>query len=180
MQVRWFSSGTRQRRVTRVLDEMIRERGRPHCIRCDDGPELTSRHFLSWCMENRIELCHIQPGKPTQNGYVESFHGKLRDEFLNVSWFLNLFDARRKIKEWRRDYNEQRPHSALGYLTPAAFAPQSAASSFAFLPECVAGEGPVKASLRRKGTALTGPFSRERNPITEMRAKEDFGLRGAT
>ena len=132
------------RRVTRVLDDVIRKRGRPQRIRCDNGPELTSRHFLSWCMDNRIELCHIQPGKPTQNGYVESFHGKLRDEFLNVSWFLNLFDARRKIKAWRRDYNEQRPHSALDYLTPAAFAQQVAESSFALLPEHVAREGPCQ------------------------------------
>ena len=64
-------------------------------------------------------MLHIQPGRPMQNGRVESFHGKLRDECLNVSWFRNLFDARRKIALWRREYNEQRPHSSLGYLTPA-------------------------------------------------------------
>ena len=107
------------RRVTRVLDEIVMRRGKPQSIRCDNGPELTSRHFLAWGLEQQIELVHIQPGKPTQNAQVESFHGKLRDECLRVSWFQNLFDARRKIGNWRRDYNEQRPHSSLGYRTPS-------------------------------------------------------------
>ena len=110
------------RRVTRVLEAVIAERGQPLAIRCDNGPEFTSRHFLAWCMERQIELVHIQPGKPQQNGYVESFNGKLRDECLNVSWFENLWDARRKIAAWRVEYNQERPHSALGYQTPAAFA----------------------------------------------------------
>src|SRR5450755_2533524 len=110
------------RRVTRVLEGIISERGVPQVIRCDNGPELTSRHFLAWCIERKIELVHIQPGKPTQNAHVESFHGKLREECLRVSWFQNLFDARRKIAFWRRDYNEQRPHSSLNYRTPAEFA----------------------------------------------------------
>ena len=110
------------RRVTRVLDEIIAERGGPRRIRCDNGPELTSRHFMAWILGRRIELLHIQPGKPTQNGRLESLNGKLRDEFLNVSWFQNLFDARRRAELWRRDYNDVRPHSALGYRTPAAFA----------------------------------------------------------
>jgi putative transposase len=119
------------RRVTRVLDRAMREYGWPKRIRCDNGPELTSRHFLAWAVERRIELLHIQPGRPTQNGRIESFHGKLRDEFLNVSWFRNLFDARRKIALWRREYNEQRPHSSLGYLTPQQAA-QTAAASLPF------------------------------------------------
>lgn len=110
------------RRVTRVLEGIIAERGLPQTIRCDNGPELTSRHFLAWCMERKIELAHIQPGKPTQNGRVESFHGRLRDECLSVSWFQNLFDARRKIAAWRKEYNEERPHSSLGYKTPKEFA----------------------------------------------------------
>jgi transposase InsO family protein len=91
-------------------------------IRCDNGPELTSRHFLAWCIERKIELVHIQPGRPVQNPHVESFHGKLRDECLNASWFQNLFDARRKIAAWREEYNEERPHSSLGYRTPLEFA----------------------------------------------------------
>lgn len=110
------------RRVTRVLDEIIARRGQPQSIRCDNGSELTSRHFMAWCIERKIDLVHIQPGKPTQNAHVESFHGKLREECLRISWFQNLFDARRKIAFWRRDYNEQRPHSSLNYLTPAEFA----------------------------------------------------------
>ena len=108
-------------RVTRVLDQIIAERGLPRAIRCDNGPELTSRHFLAWALDRKIDLIHIQPGKPTQTGYVESFNGKLREECLRVSWFQNLFEARRIIANWRRDYNERRPHSSLNYLTPAEF-----------------------------------------------------------
>ena len=110
------------RRVTRVLDAIVAERGQPQAIRCDNGPELTSRHFLAWCVERQIELIHIQPGKPTQNPHVESFHGRLREECLTLSWFQNLFDARRKISAWRIEYNEERPHSSLGYRTPKEFA----------------------------------------------------------
>jgi len=110
------------RRLTRVLEQIVSERGVPQAIRCDNGPELTSRHFLAWCIERQIELVHIQPGKPTQNAHVESFHGRLREECLAVSWFQNLFDARRKIADWRKEYNEERPHSSLGYRTPKEFA----------------------------------------------------------
>ena len=108
------------RRVTRALELILTEREKPLAIRCDNGPEFTSRHFLAWCIERGIELVHIQPGKPQQNGYVESFNGKLRDECLNVSWFENLWDARRKIAAWQKEFNEERPHSSLGYQTPAA------------------------------------------------------------
>jgi putative transposase len=115
------------RRVTRVLDQIITEGGRPEAIRCDNGPELTSRHFLAWCVERQIELVHIQPGKPTQNARIESFNGRLREECLNLSWFQNLFDARRKIAAWRKEYNEERPHSSLEYKTPKEFAQLQAA-----------------------------------------------------
>jgi putative transposase len=115
------------RRVTRVLERIVAERGVPVAIRCDNGPELTSRHFLAWCMERKIELVHIEPGRPMQNGHVESFHGKLRDECLNASWFGNLWDARRKIAAWREEYNEERPHSSLGYVAPREFARRIAA-----------------------------------------------------
>lgn len=115
-------TGFASRRVTRVLDEVIAQRGKPAAIRCDNGPELTSRHFLAWALEWKIELRHIQPGKPTQNAQVESFHARLREECLRASWFTNLFDARRKISWWRKEYNEERPHSSLGYRTPAEFA----------------------------------------------------------
>lgn len=117
------------RRVTRVLEAIVAERGVPQALRCDNGPELTSRHFLAWCVERQIELLHIQPGKPTQNAQVESFHGRMRDECLRVSWFENLFEARRKIAAWRKDYNEERPHSSLGYRTPQEFATERGAAS---------------------------------------------------
>ena len=117
------------RRVTRELERILAKRDKPLAIRCDNGPEFTSRHFLAWCIEKQIELVHIQPGKPQQNGYVESFNGKLRDECLNVNWFENLWDARRKIAAWQKEYNEERPHSSLGYQTPAEYARQLLASS---------------------------------------------------
>ena len=110
------------RRVTRELEKIGAERGAPEVIRCDNGPEFTSRHFLAWAMERKIAVVHIEPGRPVQNAHVESFHGKLRDECLNASWFGNLFEARRKIAAWKEEYNEERPHSSLGYRTPAAFA----------------------------------------------------------
>lgn len=90
-------TGFASRRVTRVLDDALTRRAWPQRIRCDNGPEFTSRHFLAWCIDRRIDLCHIQPGRPMQNGHVESFHGKLRHECLNTSWFRNLFDAQQKI-----------------------------------------------------------------------------------
>ena len=109
-------------RVTRVLEQIAAERGLPRYIRCDNGPELTSRHFLSWCIKHQVEPLYIQPGKPTQNGRLESLNGRLRDEFLNVNVFRNLFELRREAMAWLRDYNQARPHSSLGYHTPAEFA----------------------------------------------------------
>lgn len=132
------------RRVTRELERILAEREKPLAIRCDNGPEFTSRHFLAWCVERGIELVHIQPGKPQQNGYVESFNGKLRDECLNVNWFENLWDAQQKIAAWRVEYNEERPHSALGYQTPAAFARQLVPSPGS-APNC--GAPPADGSL---------------------------------
>lgn len=114
-------------RFTRAIEGIVAERGAPLAIRCDNGPEMTSRHFLAWALEKKIEVVHIEPGKPVQNAHVESFHGKLRDECLNASWFGNLWDARAKIGAWKRKYNEERPHSSLGYLTPAEFARRIAA-----------------------------------------------------
>jgi putative transposase len=110
------------RRVTRALDRVISQRGRPERIRMDNGSELTSRHFLSWGIDHRIELNHIEPGKPVQNAFIESFNGRLRDECLNTSWFRNLWEARRRIAAWRSEYNHERPHSSLDYRTPYEFA----------------------------------------------------------
>lgn len=116
------------RRVTRVLEWIMAQRGRPEALRCDNGPEFTSRHFLAWCEQQQIRLIHIQPGRPMQNGLVESFNGRLRDECLNANWFQTLADARQKIESWREEYNQERPHSSLGYLTPVEFASQIAPS----------------------------------------------------
>jgi len=109
-------------RVTRVLERVMEQRGRPEAVRCDNGPEFTSRHFLAWCEERKIGLVHIQPGRPMQNGHVESFNGRLRDECLNANWFATLADARHKIEAWRQEYNNERPHSSLNYRTPREFA----------------------------------------------------------
>jgi putative transposase len=115
-------TGMSGRRVTRALDTVIEQRGKPESIRCDNGPEFTSRRFVTWCAEQKIQLIHIQPGKPMQNGHVESFNGRLRAECLNASWFHNLMDARMKIRAWWQEYNGERPHSSLGGRTPNEFA----------------------------------------------------------
>ena len=88
---------------------------------------MTSRHFLAWAIEWKIDIVHIQPGKPTQNGGMESFNGKLRDECLNQTWFTDLEDARTRIEAWRLDYNGARPHASLGNLTPNEFAAKKTA-----------------------------------------------------
>ena len=110
------------RRVVRELTALIERRGRPGMIVSDNGTELTSNAILKWCAEHKIEWHYIAPGKPMQNGFVESFNGRLRDEFLNETLFRNLAHARELISAWVTDYNTERPHSALGYRTPAGFA----------------------------------------------------------
>lgn len=142
--------------VTRVLDQVIERRGLPERIRLDNGPEFTSRCFVAWAEQKRIPLVFIQPGKPVQNSYIESFNGRFRDECLNANWFENLMDAQRKIELWRQDYNQRRPHSALAYRTPEAFAREFSPS-----PSCRVIEqsgAPVKDSLsaRKNRTSLTG------------------------
>ena len=108
--------------VVRTLECIAAFRGYPKAIRTDQGPEFTSKVLDQWAYEHGVELKLIQPGKPTQNGYIESFNGKFRDECLNEHWFRDLAHARELIGRWRVDYNECRPHSALGYQTPSEFA----------------------------------------------------------
>lgn len=109
-------------RVARVLDQVIADRGAaPQEIVLDNGPELTSQALDQWAYEQGIALRFIEPGKPVQNCFVESFNGRLRDECLNEHWFLSLADARRIVEEWRIDYNRHRPHSSLGNLSPEEF-----------------------------------------------------------
>ena len=88
----------------------------------DNGPEFRGRALTAWSEERGVRLEFIQPGKPAQNAYAESFNGRLRDECLNANWFTSLSDARRKIESWRQGYNQLRPHSSLNYLPPAEFA----------------------------------------------------------
>jgi len=109
-------------RVVRVLDRLAETRGLPREIVVDNGPELTGKALDEWAYRNGVRLHFIEPGKPIQNAFIESFNGRFRDECLNEHWFTSLEDARRTIEAWRIDYNTQRPHSSLGYLTPVEFA----------------------------------------------------------
>ena len=108
--------------VADILEAVCRFRGYPGAIRTDQGPEFTGRSLDQWAQANGVKLVLTQPGKPTQNAYVESFNGKFRDECLNENWFVSLDHARAVIATWRLDYNEVRPHSSLGKRTPAEFA----------------------------------------------------------
>jgi transposase InsO family protein len=110
------------RPVTRILDRLGYERGLPRVIRTDNGTEFCGRAMLEWANTRGVSLRLIQPGRPTQNAFVESFNGRLREECLNEHWFVNLAHAQRVIEAWRREYNEERPKKALGGLTPAAYA----------------------------------------------------------
>jgi putative transposase len=110
------------RRVTRVLERVIAERGAPQTLRCDNGPEFTSRHLYGSSEERGTRLVHIGPGTAVQNGYVESFNGRFRDECLNANCFLHIGDAKQKIEQWRMEYNEERSHSSLAYSTPREYA----------------------------------------------------------
>ena len=110
------------RRVVRELTTLIERRGKPGMIVSDNGTELTCNAVLGWCSDHKINWHYIAPGKPMQNGFVESFNGRMRDELLNETMFRNLAHARIVIRNWAHDYNTTRPHSALGYETPEAFA----------------------------------------------------------
>jgi len=116
-------------RLVRLMDEVCAIRGRPSIIRTDNGKEFTGRAMLTWAHRHGIGLRLIAPGKPNQNAYIESFHGRLRDESLNEHWFVSLNHARVIIRAWTQEYNEQRPKKALGGLTPATYARQLAAKA---------------------------------------------------
>ena len=111
-----------------VLSKLVSVRGAPRYLRSDNGSEFISRAILRWLADEKIETALIDPGKPWQNGSNESFNGKLRDECLGLQWFKNRVDAKVLIELWRREYNEVRPHSSLGQLTPAEFAEQKNSS----------------------------------------------------
>jgi putative transposase len=122
----------RSGRVIEVLSRLVSERGAPRHLRSDNGPEFVSRALLAWIVAQGIDTALIDPGKPWQNGAVESFNGKFRDECLSLEWFRSRAEAKIVIEAWRRHYNEVRPHSSLGYLTPTEFvATQTPASRHA-------------------------------------------------
>ena len=108
-------------RVCRVLERLATQRGAPREITVDNGPEYTSVSLGEWAADRGVELHFNRPGKPTDNPFIESFNGKFRDECLNENWFLGVEDARRIIEDWRREYNEERPHMSLGMRPPAEF-----------------------------------------------------------
>jgi len=114
----------RSSRVIEVLARLVAMRGAPLYLRSDNGPEFVSRALLQWIVDQGIGTALIDPGKPWQNGATESFNGKFRDECLSLEWFRSRAEAKPVIEAWRRHYNEVRPHSSLGYLTPAEFVAQ--------------------------------------------------------
>ena len=114
--------GIKGQEVVQVLDRLAAKRPLPKTIYCDNGPEFTSKALDMWAYRNGVTIDFSRPGKPIDNGYIESFNGRFREECLNTNWFLSLEDAREKIEAWREDYNESRPHMSLGYLTPLEFA----------------------------------------------------------
>ena len=115
------AGGIRSGRVIEVLAQLVSVHGAPRYLRSDHGPEFVARAILRWLQAAQIETAFIDPGKPWQNGADESFNGKFRDQHLSLQWFRHRTEATVSIEQWRRHYNEVRPHSSLGYLTPAAF-----------------------------------------------------------
>jgi putative transposase len=104
-----------------ALDQVAQMRGYPEAIRVDNGGEFCGKEMDAWAYRNGVKLLFSRPGTPTDNGYIESFNGKLRDECLNQHLFTTIKDAKEKLEAWRIDYNQNRPHSALGNLTPAEY-----------------------------------------------------------
>ena len=115
----------RAHQAVEVLDRLVGERGRPRSLRVDNGPEFAGRMLDRWAFLNGVGIDLSRPGTPTDDAHIEASDARLRAECLNASWFLSMADARNRIEQWRGDYNEDRPHSALGGLTPSAFAHQA-------------------------------------------------------
>jgi putative transposase len=116
--------------VVSVMDHLKSIYGSPQRIQVDNGSEFISKALDLWAYENNVTLVFSRPGKPTDNPYIESFNGSFRDECLNLHWFLSLDDAQEKVEAWRQDYNEYRPHSSLGNLTPRDFRTQAQQPNF--------------------------------------------------
>jgi len=119
-------SGIKAEQVVEAVSRIMAVRGAPKSIRVDNRPEFVSKALDRWAYENGVTLDFSRPGKPTDNAFIEPFNGRLRDECLNAHWFLSLADARAKIEAWRRHYNESRPHTSLGWMTPSEYAAAAA------------------------------------------------------
>jgi putative transposase len=150
------AGGIRSGRVIEVLAQLVSVHGAPRYLRSDNGPEFVARAILRWLHDAQIETAFIDPGKPWQNGADESFNGKFRDQHLSLHWFRNRPDAKVSIEEWRRHYNEVRPHSSLGYLTPAAFKAKHLADGDGGRSPA---QTPARADLTTNEERLTGPIS---------------------
>lgn len=160
-------------RVTRILDHLAATRGLPQVIRTDNGKEFCGHAMLTWAHAHTVTLRLIEPGKPNQNAYIESFNGRLRDECLNEHWFLNLAHAQAVIEAWRREYNEERPKKALGGLTPAAYARQLASRSATVAPDsnrsCYSRRGDVAAFFNPASLAVWSLAALDRTRRTSLR-----------
>jgi len=142
------------RRVARELDLLIAARDKPKSIVSDNGTELTSNAILAWTADAKVDWHYIDPGKPVQNAFIESFNGRLRDEFLNETLFTSLMQARLALEEWRRDYNTVRPHSRIGWLTPADY-------SATFSPQPGQGASPFDHSAPWPVAPITNDLNRQ-------------------
>lgn len=149
------AGGIRSGRVIEVLTQLVSVHGAPRHLRSDNGPEFVARAILRWLQLAQIETAFIDPGKPWQNGVDESFNGTFRDQHLSLQWFRNRADAKVSIEEWRRHYNEVRPHSSLEYLTPAAFKQKHLADVDGGRSPAM----PARADMTENGEPLTGPIS---------------------
>jgi putative transposase len=147
--------------VQQVLARLFAKRGAPGYLRSDNGPEFIAQALVSWLQTQGVETRYLEPGSPWQNGRHESFHDKFRRECLNAEWFKNRQEARVVIEHWRQEYNQERPHSRLGYLTPSAFRAQWEAQ-----PPCAAPSlglslgGPPEVPARERPSATLGPSVR--------------------
>ena len=149
------AGGIRSGRVIEILAQLVSVHGAPRYLRSDNGPEFIARAILRWLQTAQIETAFIDPGKPWQNGADESFNGKFRDQHLSLHWFRNRADAKVSIEQWRRHYNEVRPHSSLRYLTPTAFKAKHLADLGAGRSPAL----PARADITKNEEPLTGPIS---------------------
>ncbi len=146
--------------VIEVLGRLFADRSRPAYVRSDNGPEFVAVAVKDWLQDRRVQTCYIDPGSPWQNAYGESFNDKFRDECLNLEWFHSVAEARVIIQRWRRYYNEERPHSSLGYLTPAEFRSAWEAATAGALPpdpRSLALFGPPAGQEKKGQSALPRP-----------------------